>query len=172
MAMIEMQVEGIGIDAHNNPLVLLRDNARTRFIPIWIGPAEALAIQMGLDERAAQRPMTPDLISNVMQALHMHLVQVTVNDFANTVFYARLHLRIGEPDAPIQELDVRPSDGIALALRAKCPLLVDEIVSEKAGVPFEEQTPNENSPDAGTETEVERFQRLLEDVDLGESENN
>jgi bifunctional DNase/RNase len=165
--MIEMEVEGIGIDGHNNPLVLLRDSARTRFIPIWIGAAEAMAIQMGLDERSPQRPMTPELIGNIMRALGMHLVQVTINDFSQTVFYARLHLRVGEPDSPIQELDVRPSDAIALALRAKCPILVDEAVSEKAGVPFENQSGNaENS------NEVERFQRLLEDVDLGESENN
>lgn len=165
--MIEMQVEGIGIDGHNNPLVLLRDSTRTRFIPIWIGAAEALGIQMGLDERAPQRPMTPELISNVMKALQMHLVQVTINDFVSTVFYARLHLRIGGPDAPIQELDVRPSDGIALALRAKCPILVDEAVSEKAGVPFEGHI-----NDAEDKNDVDRFQRLLEDVDLGESENN
>ncbi|MEO6906945.1 MAG: bifunctional nuclease family protein [Abditibacteriaceae bacterium] len=165
--MIEMQVEGIGIDGHNNPLVLLRDNDRTRFIPIWIGTSEAMAIQMGLDERAPQRPMTMELITNIMKAMRMHLVQVTINDFANTVFYARLHLRVGEPDAPIQELDVRPSDGIALALRAKCPILVDELVSEKAGVPFESHS---DDPQSGVE--MERFQRLLEDVDLGESENN
>ena len=167
MAMIEMQVEGIGIDGHNNPLVLLRDNARTRFIPIWIGAAEAMGIQMGLDERAPQRPMTPELIGNIMNTLQIHLVQVTINDFSSTVFYARLHLRIGEPDSPIQELDVRPSDAIALALRAKCPILVDETVSEKAGVPFEGQA---NNPD--DENDVDRFKRLLEDVDLGESENN
>lgn len=165
--MIEMHVEGIGIDGHNNPLVLLRDGARTRFIPIWIGAAEAMGIQMGLDERVPPRPMTPELISNVMNALQMHLVQVTINDFASTVFYARLHLRVGGQDAPIQELDVRPSDAIALALRAKCPILVDETVSEKAGVPFEGQ-----SHDSEGESDVDRFQRLLEDVDLGESENN
>jgi len=166
MAMIEMEVEGIGIDGHNNPLVLLRDKDRTRFIPIWIGAAEALSIQMGLDDRVAPRPMTPDLINNVMQTLEMRLVQVTVNDFANTVFYARLHLRVGAPDAPIQELDVRPSDGIALALRSGCPILVDEIVSEKAGVPFDNPDAEPDNP------EVERFKRLLEDVDLGDSDNN
>lgn len=165
--MIEMEVEGIGIDGHNNPLVLLRDSARTRFIPIWIGAAEAMGIQMGLDERAPQRPMTPELIFSVMNALQMRVVQVTINDFANTVFYARLHLRVGESGAPIQELDVRPSDAIALALRAKCPILVDEAVSEKAGVPFEGQ-----SGDPESDGEVDRFKRLLEDVDLGEAENN
>jgi bifunctional DNase/RNase len=126
-----------------------------------------MGIQMGLDERTPPRPMTPELIINVMKSLHMHLVQVTINDFINPVFYARLHLRVGEANAPIQEVDVRPSDGIALALRAKCPILVDEIVSEKAGVPFEGQA---NAPEE--EGEVDRFKRLLEDVDLGESENN
>jgi bifunctional DNase/RNase len=165
--MIEMYVEGIGIDGHDNPLVLLRDHARTRFVPIWIGAAEAMGIQMSLDERASSRPMTSELIANVMGALHMKLVQVTIIDFANTVFYARLHLQVGGNEAPIQELDVRPSDAIALALRAKCPILVDETVSEKAGVPFEG-----NPESAEGETEMDRFKRLLEDVDLGESENN
>ena len=165
--MIEMYVEGIGIDGHNNPLVLLRDGARTRFIPIWIGAAEAMGIQMGIDGRSPQRPMTPELITNIMSALQMRLVQVTINDFASTVFYARLHLRVGAIDAPIQELDVRPSDAISLALRVSCPILVDETVSEKAGVPFESQADSSDG-----ESDVDRFKRLLEDVDLGESENN
>ena len=95
MTMIEMTVEGIGIDPHNNPLVLLRDAERKMFVPIWIGPAEAISIQWELDHRQPQRPMTHDLMTNIFREMGIRLLRVTVNDFADQVYFARLHLQIG-----------------------------------------------------------------------------
>src|SRR5690606_33571765 len=80
MTMIEMKVEGIGIDPQNNPLVLLRDDSRSIFVPIWIGLSEAVSIQMELDQRQAQRPMTHDLIAEILRELNVQLVKVTVNE--------------------------------------------------------------------------------------------
>ena len=173
MAMIEMVVEGIGIDPQNNPLVLLRDEDRTTFVPIWIGPAEAVAIDMELNARTPQRPMTHDLIANMFRDLDIRLVQVTVNDFSEQVYYALLHLQLGRDDAT-REVDARPSDAIALALRARCPILVHDSVAQKTGIQVEEanELPEPSSPDSEeAQEEIDKFARLLEGVDLGDEDD-
>ena len=181
MAMIEMIVEGIGIDPSNNPLVLLRDKERKTFVPIWIGPAEAMSIQMELDNKQPPRPMTHDLIANIFNDMGIRLVKVTVNDFTDSVYYASLHLQLEQNEDRVQEVDARPSDAIALALRAQCQIWVSDLVAEKAGIQVEETDGQEgeegfmaqvdddqlSSPD-----EMEKFTRLLEGVDLGDSEKN
>lgn len=180
MAMIEMVVEGIGIDPQNQPLVLLRDVERKTFVPIWIGPAEAVSIQMELDNRQSQRPMTHDLIANIFRELDIHLVKVTVNDCTDKIFYAKLHLQVGRNEDNIQEVDARPSDAIALALRAPCQILVSESVAQKTGIQVEEADVegdetilNEKLEVEPSEEEINKFVRLLEGVDLSnEPEGN
>jgi hypothetical protein len=177
MAMIEMTVEGIGIDPQNQPLVLLRDEDRKTFVPIWIGPAEAVSIQMELDNRQPQRPMTHDLLANILRELGVRLVKVTVNDFSDSVYYATLHLQIGNSNA-MQEIDARPSDAIALALRTKCQILVSDSVAEKTGIQVEETDSAELETDniAGeveedtSPEEIDKFMKLLDGVDLGGNE--
>jgi bifunctional DNase/RNase len=170
--MIEMTVEGIGIDPHNNPLVLLRDAERKMFVPIWIGPAEAISIQWELDHRQPPRPMTHDLMTNILREMGIRLLRVTVNDFSDQVYYARLHLQIGEDDT-IQEVDARPSDAIALALRANCQILVSDDVAQKTGIQVEENEDVTDDDVANTPPEeLSKFQRLLEGVDLGDGESN
>lgn len=185
MSMIEMIVEGIGIDPQNNPLVLLRDEARSTFVPIWIGLSEAVAIQTELDQRASQRPMTHDLIANILRETNVRLVKVTVNEFEDSIYYASLHLQMGDSDTP-QELDARPSDAIALALRARCSIFVSDKVSRKAGIQVEEAGPDALRPKLSTHAnapareeiseaapeEAEKLARLLEGVDLGEPDKN
>lgn len=171
MNMIEMTVEGIGIDPHNNPLVLLRDAERKTFVPIWIGAAEAISIQWELDHRQPQRPMTHDLMTNILRELGVTLLRVTVNDFADQVYYAQLHLQVGPNANSVQEVDARPSDAIALALRAQCQILVSEDVTLKTGIQVEEAVDEEGDVE-GRPDEVQKFQRLLEDVDLGEGGTN
>ncbi len=175
MKMIEMTVEGIGIDPHNNPLVLLRDDERKVFVPIWIGPAEAVSIQMELDDRHPPRPMTHDLISNIFKEFNVQVQKVTINDFADSVYFASLHLKIGE-QTETRPVDARPSDAIALALRAQCEILVAEAVVKKAGIQVEE-TDTENvgieSKGDASQDEIQKLARLLEGVDLsGEGEKN
>ncbi len=173
MTMIEMTVEGIGIDPHNNPLVLLRDTERKMFVPIWIGPAEAISIQWELDHRQPPRPMTHDLMTNVFREMGIRLLRVTVNEFTDQVYFARLHLQIGNEEGEVQEVDARPSDAIALALRANCQILVSDDVAQKTGIQVED---NEDVTDDDIENaspaEVDKFQRLLEGVDLGDGTSN
>lgn len=182
MTMIEMVVEGIGIDPQNNPLVLLRDETRSTFVPIWIGLSEAVSIQTEIDQRTAQRPMTHDLIFNIFQETGIRLLKVTVNEFEESIYYASLHLQIGDNAANIQELDARPSDAIALALRAHCGIFVSESVSQKAGIQVEDiggdtlrtkaSPPKSETKDESTlpADELDKFTRLLEGVDLGGEE--
>ncbi|HEX8464521.1 MAG TPA: bifunctional nuclease family protein [Abditibacterium sp.] len=175
MAMIEMTVEGIGIDPSNNPLVLLRDAERKTFVPIWIGPAEAVSIQMELDAKQPQRPMTHDLIANILRDLGIKLVKVTVHDFSDSVYYASLHLQIGRGGENIHEVDARPSDAIALALRTQAQIWVADDVAQKTGIQVEENSfpalpelaadPDLEAEDAPVE-ELNRLSRLLEGVNL------
>ncbi len=175
MTMIEMTVEGIGIDPSNNPLVLLRDAERKTFVPIWIGAAEAVSIQMELDAKQPQRPMTHDLIANILRDLGVTLLKVTVNDFSDSVYYASLHLQIGRGDENIHEVDARPSDAIALALRTQAQIWVADDVAQKTGIQVEdnslsapiELTESRLEDDAPAE-EIDRLARLLEGIDLGD----
>ena len=184
--MIKMTVEGIGIDPQNQTLVLLRDEEHKVFVPIYIGPAEAMSIQMELDNRQPPRPMTHDLIANILRDLDVQLTKVTVNDVSDLLYYATLHLQ-GRQDGAPQEIDARPSDAIALALRTQCGIWVSDEVIDKSGIQVEEvineaadmssvadeyeQAFSDVSPD-----EMERFSKLLEGVDLSgksdESQSN
>jgi len=167
--MIEMVVEGIGIDPHNQPLVLLRDAERKTFLPIWIGPSEAYSIQSELDNRQPQRPMTHDLLDNIFREMGMHLVKVTVNHFADQVYYASLHLQIGHDEDKVQEVDARPSDAIAMALRAHCRILVSATVAQSAGIQVEETESGESDVEGEEQSdEIEKFVQLLEGVNLSE----
>ncbi len=176
MTMIEMTVEGIGIDPSNNPLVLLRDAERKTFVPIWIGPAEAVSIQMELDDKQPQRPMTHDLIANILRDLGVTLLKVTVNDFSDSVYYATLHLQVGSGNQ-VQEVDARPSDAIALALRTQAQIWVADDVAQKTGIQVEDNSfpalpeMSEMSIEAASGEpggEIDRLARLLEGIDLGE----
>ncbi|RYX80431.1 bifunctional nuclease family protein [bacterium] len=174
MALIEMTVEGIGIDPSNNPLVLLRDAERKVFVPIWIGPAEAVSIQMELNAQSPQRPMTHDLMVNLLKQLNATLVRVTVNEFSESVYYASLHLQ-SERSGVTHEIDARPSDAIALALRTQAQILVSDEVAQKAGILVEESSPlaltssnPEEVPLADDSGELDKLSRLLEGVDLGD----
>jgi bifunctional DNase/RNase len=174
MAMIEMTVEGIGIDPSNNPLVLLRDQERKMFVPIWIGPAEAVSIQMELDSKTPQRPMTHDLITNILQELGAKLIRVTVNDFADSVYYASLHLEMGRGENGLQEIDARPSDAIALALRTNAQILVADDVAAKTGIAVSEEPvalpePSESDSVTPKDEDIDRLSRLLEGIDLDQN---
>ncbi|HEX8550408.1 MAG TPA: bifunctional nuclease family protein [Abditibacteriaceae bacterium] len=176
--MIRMTVEGIGIDPQNNPLVLLRDEGNQTYVAIWIGAAEAVSIQMELDGRQPPRPMTHDLLAGVLKELGAELVKVTISDFDRSVFYAQLHLQTGRET--VQQIDARPSDAIALALRAGCTIYVAPQVVEKTGIQIEEARDDmsnlpgrsEDITPEGDETpqprpeELDKFRKLLEGVDI------
>lgn len=138
--MIEMWVAGIALDARNgHPIVVLNDSTKRRALPIWIGMAEANAIGRALDNYKPERPMTHDLLLSVIQALGYKVKQIEINELSANTYYATIMLSMTDPDGKLEEvikpMDSRPSDAIALALRAKAPIFVSPQVVADGTIP-------------------------------------
>jgi bifunctional DNase/RNase len=151
--LVEMSVKGLMVDPVTNmPIVILRDAENQRVLPIWVGPVEANAIALQIENIAPPRPMTHDLLRNLVIEMGATLVRVIIADLRENTFYAYLELHRG---GDVQMLDARPSDAIALAIRAKAPVFVDTRVLEQA-----------RSVDVSSEqADQERLTRWLESLD-------
>jgi hypothetical protein len=133
--MIEMKVAGIALDAATrSPIVLLRDGADRRQLPIYIGQDQARAIIAALENQAPPRPLTHDLIVNILEGWDMALERVVIHALQDNTFYAILTVRQGETK---KEIDARPSDAIAVALRTDSPIWVMEGVVADASMPVD-----------------------------------
>jgi bifunctional DNase/RNase len=151
--LVEMSVKGLMVDPVTNmPIVILRDADNQRVLPIWVGPVEANAIALQIENIAPPRPMTHDLLRNLVAEMGATLTRVIIADLRENTFYAYLELHRG---GEVQFLDARPSDAIALAIRAKAPVFVDTRVLEQA-----------RSVDVTSEqADQERLTRWLESLD-------
>jgi uncharacterized protein len=133
--MIEMKVAGIALDAATrSPIVLLRDSTERRALPIYIGQEQAKAIISALESQKPPRPLTHDLLVNFLEAWNMTLERVIIHSLQDNTFYAILIVRSGEVK---KEIDARPSDAIALALRTNSPIWVMEEVIADASIPVD-----------------------------------
>lgn len=127
---VEMKVRGLALDPLSNmPIIILRDEEDKRSLPIWVGIFEANAIALELEKISTPRPMTHDLIKNILEAVEARVVKVAVTDLRENTFFAVLHLQLAGAEYTV---DSRPSDAIALALRVGAPIYVDEEVVRKA----------------------------------------
>jgi bifunctional DNase/RNase len=128
--LIEMTIKGLMLDPiTNTPIVILKDKDGDRVLPIWVGLFEANAIALQIENVATPRPMTHDLLRNIITDLDGRVDRIVVSDLKENTFYAVVHLTVrGERVA----VDARPSDAIALALRTRAPIMVDETVIENA----------------------------------------
>ncbi|HVT49354.1 MAG TPA: bifunctional nuclease family protein [Vicinamibacterales bacterium] len=151
--LIEMSIKGLMIDPMTNmPIVILRDEDGQRTLPIWVGPVEANAIALQIENVAPPRPMTHDLLRNLLAGLDARLERVIISDLKDGTFYAYLELiRDGE----VVFVDARPSDALALSIRTKAPVFVDTSVLDQARTV-------EISSD---QVDRERLQRWLESLD-------
>ena len=130
MSMIEMFVSGVAIDPTNNtPIIILKNNDKKKTLPIWIGISEASAIAMKLVGVSSQRPLTHDLMKSVIEVCRARVLEVALDSFNGNTFFAKIKIKLGRRTFLI---DSRPSDAIALALRAEVPILVDEEVIKQA----------------------------------------
>jgi bifunctional DNase/RNase len=133
--MVEMIVESVRINlATQQRVVILKATKQERYLFIWIAPPEAYAIAFKLQGTTALRPQTHDLLNNVIHQLGAKFVSIIISDLIEEVFYARIVLDV---DGRHVEVDARPSDAIALAVRARTPIFVDENVLEHAGMTLE-----------------------------------
>ena len=149
---IEMQIKGLMIDPVSNmPIIILKNGDGKSVLPIWVGIFEANAIAMQLEDIVSPRPMTHDLLKNVIEGLEAVVQRVEITDLKDNTFFATIHLDHGGADLAV---DARPSDAMALALRAAAPIFVDPKVLAKS----------ESPDDLGT-GEAERLRRWLETVD-------
>ncbi len=123
---VEMKIRGLMMDPVTNmPIVILKDTASDAVLPIWVGIYEANAIALEIEKHPTPRPMTHDLIKNLLMGLDTRVHKVVVSDLREDTFYAVIWL---EKDGHIISVDSRPSDALALALRVDCPIFVDEQV--------------------------------------------
>ncbi len=135
--MVEVKIESIRVSLMSQyRVVILKDLASNRYLPIWIGPYEADAITIHLQEVQVPRPLTHDLIVKLIEELDARVDHVYVSDLSNETFFARLVLKVGDKELSI---DSRPSDAVAVAVRADCPIFVADEVMERAGVVPEEE---------------------------------
>jgi bifunctional DNase/RNase len=128
--LVEMKVRGLALDPLSNmPIIILRDEEDKRSLPIWVGIFEANAIALELEKISTPRPMTHDLIKNILETIDARVLRVVVTDLKENTFYAVLHLEIAGAEYTV---DSRPSDAFALALRVAAPIFVEEEVVRKA----------------------------------------
>ena len=128
--LVEMKVRGLALDPVSNmPIIILRDEEDKRALPIWVGIFEANAIALELEKIPTPRPMTHDLIKNILETIEARVLKIVVTDLRENTFFAESHLQIGEGEYTV---DSRPSDAIALALRVAAPIFVNEEVVRKA----------------------------------------
>jgi len=136
--MIEMTIDSIRVSLMNyQRVVILREKKAGRYLPIWIGAAEADAIAVKLQGVTVPRPLTHDLLVLVIDSLGATVDSIIVNDLKSDTFYAKVILNV---DGEQVEIDSRPSDALALAVRAGVPIFVDEAVLDKAGIVLDEET--------------------------------
>jgi len=150
---IEMTIKGLMVDPITNmPIIILRDKDGQRFLPIWVGVFEANAIALQIENVTTPRPMTHDLLRNVIEDLKATVQKVVVSDLKESTFYALIYLDTAEGAVAI---DARPSDAIALALRTRAPIFVEELVIDNAKT-------MDISPD---KSDADRLQKWLESLD-------
>ncbi len=150
--MIEMVVDSIRVSLMNyQRVVILKEKETNRYLPIWIGAAEADAIAVKLQGVSVARPLTHDLIQSMVDALGAKFNSIVVNDLKNDVFFAKIVLNV---DGGQAEIDARPSDAIALAVRVQVPIYAEEDVLDRAGIWLDKET-GKMVPDEGDKPKEE-----------------
>jgi bifunctional DNase/RNase len=156
--MQEMHIYGVSFDlVGKQPIVLLKTAEGNKFLPIWIGHPEAAAILMKLQSQAPPRPMTHDLLSDMLEQLGASIVRITVTELRENTFYAQITL---QQDGGEIDIDSRPSDAIALAIRAEAPIFAADRVIEESAIEFEGEEIDQDRLDE----EVAKFRNFLDEV--------
>ena len=150
-----MQIYGVSFDmVGKQPIVLLKTAEGNRFLPIWIGHPEAAAILMKLQGAATPRPMTHDLLNHLLEQFDAKCERVSVTELRDNTFYASITISVNGSEV---EIDSRPSDALALAVRTEAPIFAAEEVIEESSIEFEQEVED-------TEEVVEKFKDFLDEV--------
>ncbi len=155
LGMQQMQIYGVSFDmVGKQPIVLLKTVDGNRFLPIWIGHPEAAAILMKLQGAQTPRPMTHDLLNDMLEQLEAKCERVSVTELRDNTFYASITISVNGSEI---EIDSRPSDAIALAVRCQAPIFAAEEVIDESSIEFEHEVEDQ-------EEVVERFKDFLDEV--------
>ena len=153
-----MKIRGLMMDPITNmPIVILKESSGGNVLPIWVGVYEANAIALEIEKVSTPRPMTHDLLKNVLVGLNVHVQKIVVTNIKDDTFYAVIWI---ERDGTLVSIDSRPSDALALALRIDCPIFVEDEVLKNS----KSQT---NGQDRINNEELKRWLENLNDEDLG-----
>ena len=156
--MQEMVIYGVSFDlGSKQPIVLLKTADGNRFLPIWIGHPEAAAILMKLQGASTPRPMTHDLVADMLEQLDAQVIRITVTELKESTFYASITVQQNGSEV---EIDSRPSDAIALAVRAEAPIFAADDVIEESAIEFEGEEVTEEE----IEEKVTEFKQFLNQV--------
>ena len=156
--MQQMSVYGVSFDlVGKQPIVLLKTAEGNKFLPIWIGHPEAAAILMKLQSASTPRPMTHDLVTDMLEQLGAQVVRITVTELRENTFFAQITV---QQDGSEIDVDSRPSDAIALAIRADAPIYAADEVIEESAIEFEGDEINQEE----LEREVSKFKQFLDEV--------
>ncbi len=162
--MVEVEIDSIRVSLMSQQrIVILKELESERFLPIWIGPYEAEAITLSLNEVEVVRPLTHDLLRNIINDLGAQVTRVNITELRDDVFYARIILQVNGTE---MEIDSRPSDALALAVRVHVPVFVDEEVMEAASTEPEEDIEAEMPEGEESEERLEVFKDFVESLDL------
>ena len=168
--MIEVVIDSIRISlVSQHRIVMLKDPDTERQLAIWIGPCEAEAITIELQNTEVARPMTHDLLKLTIEEMGGRISHILINELREQVFYARLFVDV---DGDVKEIDCRPSDSIALAVRAKTPIFVDELVMEEAGIPPEPDVLEEEEETGTTSKKLDAFSDFVDTLDFDDFEES
>ena len=151
---VPMELVGIRVELPTNtPIMLLRETGGDRYLPIWIGTPEATAIAMAHDGIQTKRPLTHDLVTSLMETLGARVDSVIVTELRGGTFYADITVTVGDET---HQISSRPSDAVAIAVRADAPLFADKALLEEAGVHIKDEQ---------DEDEIEKFKEFLDRID-------
>ncbi len=169
--MLEMTIESIRVGLMNPQLtlhnsqyvVMLKEKGEERYLPIFIGPAEANAIAIKLRGETLPRPLTHDLLRNIIEALGASVNSIIINDLMNDTFYAKVIFNVGDGQI---EVDARPSDALALAVRVDVPIYAEESVLDRAGISLDKVEEAEKLATEEKELEAEGKSKKISDEEL------
>jgi hypothetical protein len=168
--LVNMEVVGVRIEMPSNqPIVLLKEIEGSRFLPIWVGAVEATAIAFAQQGLAAQRPLTHDLISNILEVADLTMTAVHITELKDGIFYAEIQIR--DNQSALLKVSARPSDAIAIALRTKSNILADSDLLDLVGIDIPERLVEPEglgigatTSGEGSDLDLERFREFLDQI--------
>ena len=167
--LVNMEVVGVRIEMPSNqPIVLLKEVDGSRFLPIWVGAVEATSIAFAQQGLAAQRPLTHDLLANILEVADLTMTAVHITELKDGIFYAEIQMRDGH--SALLKVSARPSDAIAVALRTKSNILAESDLLDQVGIDIPERLiegdgeAGSAESGAGSDSELERFREFLDQI--------